>query len=216
MVADMKVTVSVPDDLWAEASPDDSSGPSDTVQRGLRALADQLRASKRPLANAPDQSNLERYQPMFDQAVETTARAIGAVLDNGYRFGLLLAPGLTPADFEVIDRRGARTEIQEIVREWGEDGFGDFSSEFAGHVSKVLDALNPDKDRDRSNLLEDVLGTADTGVWTGVAWTQEPDKGDQARLSDTFADGVLAALRDVRDEATRRMTSDRARDTEGK
>ena len=216
MVADMKVTVSVPDDLWAEARPDDSSGPSDTVQRGLRALADQLRASKRPLANAPDQSNLERYQPMFDQAVETTARSVGAVLDNGYRFGLLLAPGLTPADFEVIDRRGARTEIQEIVREWGEDGVSDFSREFAGHVSKVLDAFNSDKDRDRRDLLEEVLGIEDTDVWTGVAWTQEPGKGDQARLSDTFADGVLDALRDVRDEATRRMTSDRVRDTEGK
>ena len=216
MVADMKVTVSVPDDLWAEASPDDSSGPSDTVQRGLRALADQLRASKRPLASAPDQSNLERYQPMFDQAVETTARSVGVVLDNGYRFGLLLAPGLTPADFEVIDRRGARMEIQEIVWEWGEDGVSAFSREFAAHVSQVLDAYSSDKDRDRRDLLEDVLGTEDTDVWTGVVWTQEPGEGDQARLSDTFADGVLAALRDVRDEATRRMTSDRARDTEGK
>lgn len=219
MVADMKVTVSVPDDLWAEASPDDSRGPSDTVQRGLRALADQLRASKRPLANAPDQSNLERYQPMFDQAVETTAGLVGDVLDNGYRFGLLLAPGLTPDDFEVIDRQGARTGIQEIVWEWGIDGVSDFSSEFALHVNQVLDALNPDKDRDGRDLLEDVLGTEgiEVEVWTGVVWAQDLEGKETPRLSDTFADGVLAALRDVRDEATRRrMTSDRARDTEGK
>lgn len=107
-------------------------------------------------------------------------------------------------------------EIQEIVWEWGEDGVSAFSREFAAHVSQVLDAYSSDKDRDRHDLLEDVLGTEDTGVWTGVVWTQEPGEGDQARLSDTFADGVLAALRDVRDEATRRMTSDRARDTEGK
>ncbi len=211
MIDDMKFTVSVPDDLWAEASPDDSSGPSDTVQRGLRALADQLRASKRPLANAPDQSNLERYQPMFDEAVEITAKTVGAALDNGYRFGLLLAPGLTPVDFETIDVRGARSEIQEIVFHWGGDGVTDFSWEFATHVQQVLDAFNSDKDRDRRDLLDDVLGTEDTDVWTGVLWTPE----GVPRLSDTFADGVLAALRDVRDEATRRMTSNGAGDKEG-
>ena len=216
MVADMKVTVSVPDDLWAEASPDDSRGPSDTVQRGLRALADQLRASKRPLANAPDQSNLERYQPMFDQAVETTARSVSAVLDNGYRFGLLLAPGLTPADFEVIDYPEARTEIQEIVWEWGQGGYVFFSFEFADHVNQVLDAYNSDKDRDRRDLLEDVLGDEDIEVWTGVVWTPAPGGDYRApRLGDTFADGVLDALEDVRDEATRRMTSDGAGTKEG-
>jgi hypothetical protein len=212
----MKVTVSVPDDLWAEANPDDSSGPSDTVQRALHLLRDQLRASRRPLANAPDQANLERYQAMFDEAVDVTARSVGAVLDNGYRFGLLLAPGLTPADFEVIDGRGARTEIQEIVWEWGQDGVSDFSWEFAGHINSVLDNYNSDEDRDRNALLRDVLGDEDTEVWTGVAWSTAPGEVGQTapRLSDTFADEVLAALRDVRDEATRRATSSGNEDRE--
>jgi hypothetical protein len=217
MINDMKITVSVPDDLWAEASPDDSNGPSDTVQRALRALAEQLRASKRPLASAPDQSNLEKYQPMFDEAVEITAKTVGAALDNGYRFGLLLAPGLTPGDFETIDVRGARSEIQEIVFHLGTDGGTDFSLEFADHVQHVLDWSESDENRERRDLLDDVLGTEDTGAWTGVLWTSEAGEAEwiNPRLSDTFADGVLAALRDVRDEATRRMTSDGAGNKEG-
>lgn len=154
---------------------------------------------------------------MFDEAVETTAKSVGVVLDNGYRFGLLLAPGLTPADFEVIDRREARAEIQELVSEWGEAGVSAFSWEFALHVQQVLDAYNSDEDQDRRDLLRDVLGTEDDDVWTGVIWTPEPGADERLLpgLTATFADGVLAALRDVRDEATRRMTSGRTGDAEG-
>lgn len=210
IVALMKVTVSIPDNLWAEANPDDSSGPSDTVQRALRVFADQLRA--------PDQSNLKRYQQMFNEAVETTAKSVGAVLDNGYRFGLLVAPGLTPADFETIDGRQARKRIQEVVLSaWGEWGESDFSTEFEHHVGWLLDSYNSDKDRDLRDLLRAVLGDEDTMPGTGVVWAPVPGGGEGLfpRLSDTFADGALAGLRDVRDEATRRMTADGAKDREG-
>ena len=214
----MKITVSVPDELWAEANPDDSSGPSDTVQRALRLLRDQLRASRRPMANAPDQADLERYRALFDEAVESAAASVGAALDNGYRFGLLLAPGLTPVDFEVIDNREAREEIQELVREWGEEGVSGFSSDFVRHVRQVLDAYNSDEEQERRDLLREVLGTDEDEVWTGVVWEPDPDVEGQwlPRLTDTFADGVLAALRDVRDQAIRQIVPQRHHDAQGK
>lgn len=211
----MKVTVSVPDDLWAEANPADSNGPSDTVQRALHLLRDQLRAAQRPLANAPDQANLDRYRQMFDEAVETTAKSIQTVLDNGYRFGLLLAPGLTPPDFETIEKPDAGPEIKELVFAWG-DGLPDpFSWEFAAQVAEVLDASNSDEDPDLHRLLDEVLGGPDNRS-TGVIWTQSPydETKSLPRLTDTYTNGLLAALRDVRDEATRQMTSERSRNTE--
>lgn len=212
----MKITVSVPDDLWTDANPADSNGPSDTVQRALHLLRDQLRASRRPLANAPNQANLERYRQSFDQAVKTTAEAIGTVLDNGYRLGLQLAPGLTPADFETIDDQGARKAIQDIVFDWGEDEHAPFSWELAAHVGEVLQAFASDEDTDLRRFLGEVLGDEDDPS-TGVIWTQSPyDKERRLpRLTDTYASGVLAALRDVRDEAIRQMTSER-NSTEGR
>ena len=213
----MKVTVSVPDDLWVDASPADSNGPSDTVQRALHLLRDQLRAAQRPLANAPDQANLDRYRPIFDKAVATTAKSIETVLDNGYRFGLLLAPGLTPADFESIEEPDAGTEIKDLVFFWGEGGHPTFSSEFAAHVAEVLDACDSNEDPDLRSLLEEVLGGPENPS-SGVVWTESPLDEDQVlpRLTDTYTDGVLAALKDVRDEATRQMTSQRSRNTESR
>ena len=199
----MKLSVSVPDDLWAQVHAE-GAGPSDTVQRGLRTLAEELRRARRPLANAPDQTNLGRYRDTFDAAVETTTRTLKATLDNGYRFKLLLAPGLVGSDFDALEHPGAAAGLQEVVSSWGED-YGDFySGEFTSFVNGVLEKLDPaDADAETRARLQQILGgEVDPGA--GVRWRHEG--GDLLpQLSDTFAQGSIAALQDVRDEAMRLM-----------
>jgi hypothetical protein len=199
----MKLSVSVPDDLWAQVHPE-GAGPSETVQRGLRTLAEELRRAKRPLANAPDQANLDRYREAFDSAVETTTRTIQAALDNGYRLGLLLAPGLVASDFDALELPRAVAGLQTVVASWGEDDGDVYSHEFTWSVTTALDNLKgPDSGAETRARLQEILGEEDA-PGPGVRWRQEGEE-VLPELSDTFARGALAALRDVRDEATRRM-----------
>jgi len=66
------------------------------------------------------------------------------------------------------------------------------------------EALNrADANPETRALLEEILGEeGDAG--TGVRWRHEGES-VLPELSDTFAQGALAAMRDVRDEAMRRM-----------
>src|SRR5690606_9827501 len=111
----------------------------------------------------------------------------------------------------------AGQRIKELVFDWG-DGVSDpFSWEFAAQIQQLLDASNSDDDPDLHRLLGEVLGGVDDQS-TGVIWTESPLHEDQVvqRLTDTYTNGVIAALRDVRDEATRQMTSDHMRNTESR
>jgi len=199
----MKLSVSVPDDLWAQVHAE-GAGPSDTVQRGLRTLVEELRQARRPLANAPDQANLDRYRDTFDSAVETTTRTLHATLDNGYRLGLLLAPGLVGSDFDALEHPDAAAGLQDLVSSWGQD-YGDvYSSEFTASVNTVLENLcAAGADTETGALRQQILGD-EVEPGAGVSWRHDGGE-PYPKLSDTFAQGAIAALLDVRDEAMRRM-----------
>lgn len=203
MLPVMKVTVSVPDDLWQAAHTKESAGPSDTVQRALRTLVERQRANDRPLANAPDQANLDRYSNLFEAAVESASEAIRSALDNGYRFGLLLAPGMGPNDFERLDKPEAVSAIQHLIFEWGDD-WDLFSWEFSSHIESILTGMASGDATELGRLGDELLGEPDEPA-AGVHWEKGERAEELPRITTTYAEGILAALRDVRDEATRRM-----------
>ncbi len=204
----MKLSISVPDDLWASVHTDTSQGPSDTVQRALRVLADQHRAAQRPLAHAPDQNDLDRYRPAFEKAVEAAETAFREMLNSGYQFGLLVAGGLTGSDFAVLDNPAVVAEIQAIILAWGfEAETENLSFEFCSFVGTTLSAWSDDES-ELQGTIQDLLGDDDGAP--GVQWQDgESEDGTAAvfpAVNRTFADGIVRALRDVRDEAARRLT----------
>ena len=205
----MKLSVSVPDDLWSQVHQADN-GPSETVQRGLRSLLTELREADRPLANAPDQEHLDRYRPAFDAAVDAATRNVRDVLEAGYRLGLLLAPGMVGADFDALDDPGIAGPVRTLIESWGEDDDGRFTGDFLGYVETVLNAAfigGTGSDAQTAATVRELLGGEDEpGV--GVRWVKAPsDDLLLPSLSTTFADGIVLALRDVRDEALRRLST---------
>lgn len=223
----MKFSVSVPDDLWA-AVHTDASGPSDTVQRGLRALLDQQRAASVPMANAPDPALREQTRDRFEAAVSGATRAITAVQSVGYRFGLLIASGMTTSDFELIDSRPDRliADIRQaltVPETWV--SAQEISYEFREHVVEIMDVAwgdQSDVPAEKAPLreeLDEVFGYENEPA-PGIRWvpmSEFEDNGKAEKMmvpvfSDLYGDGILAALADVRDEAIRRIHSEKQED----
>lgn len=211
----MKFSISVPDDLWTAVHPADA-GPSDTVQRGLRALLEQKRSEARPMANAPRQDELEGYSVAFEESVSSAASSYKAALDNGYRFGLLIASSLDGVDFDDLDDPRANETLRSVLLYGGPvDNQAVFSFELPAAVHGVLvRGYIEVEDESFAAKVTDILGEQDPGGvnTAGVKWIESPvdtmlgPPGEVVpRVSATFADGALAALRDVRDEALRRV-----------
>lgn len=203
----MKFSVSVPDDLWLSVHGEDPTGRSETVQKGLQLLAAEQRARQRPLANAPDQSALDRYAAAFEEAVGATVDSVAQVLDNGYRLGLLIAPAMTVSDFDALDVRGSATDVRKIFQTWEGPNVYVLSWSFANGIHEMLQrAYKADGDKQLRSRLAELLGNEGDPTdesRSGVHWDQLGDEGPL--LSDTYIVGVLSALRDVRDEALRRL-----------
>jgi hypothetical protein len=185
----MKFSVSVPDELWEAVERD--GGPSETVQAALRALLDVQRAASRPLANAPDQANLQQYRPAFDEAVNQAVSKLRLALDQGYQLGLELAPGMGTSDFDLLDGPQALEGLHDLFSEWVENPFSD--------------ALN--------NRATEVVWSGRRGDSPGIherfvqwhRYVENPGELDLQRWDGEYMTGVLAALRDVRDEALRQI-----------
>jgi hypothetical protein len=210
----MKMSVSVPDELWAAVHPD-GARPSDTVQRGLQALAAATASTQRPLAHAPDQANLDRYRSEFEWSVERSTEQIQTMRDGGYRLGLILAWGLEGSDFDNLDDDHAEGELQEIVSWSGDYADGEvFSAEFCDHIRWVLSARTDEGfiDPDMQRSIQEVLGD-ENHPQPGVRWGEELASGPV--LSDTFTNAVTAALLDVRAEAIRRLNAAPSPEGEG-
>jgi hypothetical protein len=203
----MKFSISVPDDLWAEAATDGSTGPSDLVQQALRALISTRQPSDQPLAHAPDSSKLSEYRPLFSASVDRLTQGLREIVDSGYRLGLVLAADLSPTDFELLDNElTARRALQLAFRERGDpnqvvdEDPNNFSSLFWLGVQQYFeDGL-------------DLLGEPGE-IHPGLIWEYDPDlehedhlgwcEGYRIRLAPQMAKAAVDAMRDVRDQALR-------------
>jgi hypothetical protein len=86
----MKVTASVPDDLWATVH-GKGQRPSHTVQRGLQLLASELERSKEPFAQAPPDVDRDRLRAGREKLLaEALVR-----LREGYEWGISLASAMS-------------------------------------------------------------------------------------------------------------------------
>lgn len=201
----MKQTISVPDDLWTAALDGSSSGPSELVQRALRALVDSRAPLGAPMASAPDPGKTDRYQIRFEAAVDALAEGLREVSDRGYRLGLELGGGLSPSDFDLLDDEPtACRALQYAFEEHGDSTMiadedpAAFSAIFWLTVEEFLEG-NP----------AELLGEPVDPV-VGIVWSWRPDVAPdeseyRPQLSPTVAQAAIGALRDVRDEANRRL-----------
>jgi hypothetical protein len=205
----MKLSVSVPDELWLAVN-DPRTGASDTVQRGLRLLAEAHRESERPMANAPAGVDDDALRDAFKVAVDGAMRSAQQVLEHGYRFGLAVASAMTPSDFETIDQRTAVEHLKYAFLWLGRPYEGpedcDFSFEFCQRLEELLtrayDPSNPDEE---GELVLRLVGDLEAPS-PGVRWIDDPDGDDfLPSVSDPFAEAVLNAMKDVRDEALRNL-----------
>jgi hypothetical protein len=227
----MKLSISVPDDLWTSVSAKTGGGPSDTVQRALRVLAEVQRGEERPLAHAPDQSDLDQYLPSFEKAVDEAVYSILAAQRNGYRFGLLAATHLTGQDLDALVEADAWREFRAVVclpyvaqatldqavrEEQSADetaaqgGPRDEIPFFSGYFGNWLADLLQPKERELRETppeteieLHEIMGEPFQDVH-GVQWDVERR---EATLSETYARSAFEALLDVRAEAIRRLAA---------
>jgi hypothetical protein len=193
----MKLSVSVPNDLWRTVHTE-GAGASETVQRALQCLA-ATDGVQGPLANAPGQANLDRYRDDFESAVERATHEIERMRENGYRFGLSLAIGLNGSDFDALDDPDAGAEIDEIVY-WGYTGDLHDSDVFSAGLPAYVVGLIHDKDDDEGDHWPSETFGDEDHTRAGVGWEDS-----HPILSHTFTESLMAALRDVRDEAVRRL-----------
>ncbi len=102
----MKLSVSVPDELWLNVSARGTVGPSEVVQRALRLLELSEKEAERPMARAPSSTDLASYAENFNSAADLAAMALHTAPDAGYRVGLELSHGLQPDDLAALDDPG--------------------------------------------------------------------------------------------------------------
>jgi hypothetical protein len=194
----MKFSISVPDELWKTVDNDMGDGPSVIVQRALRALAAQQGAASNPMAGAPGHSALDQYRPAFEEAVAGVAGRIEEVLESGYRFGMVIAPGLTMTDFDLLDDESVAIEQMRYL----------VNPDLIDRIASTEDLVSTSL-RDRFATVSSspdgkiALGTPEAPA-PGVRW-EEDEYGEYPEISQMFARAMVAALRDVRDESLRRI-----------
>jgi hypothetical protein len=214
----MKLSISVPDELWTTVSAKTGSGPSDTVQLALRALAEVQRAEDRPLAHAPYPSDAATYLPYFEGAVNHAVKSILHVKDFGYQFGLRAGWGLSSEDIDALSDPGALKKFQAEVSLRSEDSAADrelpsespslFTNYFLGWLYALLhpDEVEIIQEEFEEGFDLEMFHRADRAGRTvsGMRWNED---GSAATLSDTFAESAFEALIDIRDEAIRRLAA---------
>jgi hypothetical protein len=85
----MKLSISVPDDLWAAAAPAGSS-PSEVVQRALSEVVS-LQKPSSPWGRAPETGVVEECKESLDAAVHRLLSERKQLRRHGYRVGAVLA-----------------------------------------------------------------------------------------------------------------------------
>jgi hypothetical protein len=139
--------------------------------------------------------------------VDRSIQMIREMTVIGYRLGLIFAAGLSGNDFELLDEAEAWVWVHELVRYGRDDIYGGtFSVDFSDYIRGVLSTLTDDRFApELGEELRGILGDAhhpEVGVrWEGETGSIRPD------VSCFILSAVVLALRNVRDEALRRITT---------
>ena len=172
----MKLSVSVPDDLWTMAAGRDAS-PSEVVQLALRALAAQ-RHPVGPFPHAPSQDSLTKLRPRIDQAIATVRAARERLRELGYAAGV---------EF-VVNEHGEISDriLFSLFREWG-----------ASNPEELVALLNDFEEA------EDGSYQFDNGVKKRIvdlAWQHAELEVWANTLPEDFMTGFVGAVYDIWDQ----------------
>lgn len=218
----MKISASVPDDLWARAQYL-GDGPSEIVQEALRRCTREI-----PRRGAVPVSDLDpEAGRLFEEAVAETRERLLEERRSGFRFGLTIAKGMTADDAELIANvPRAVDELRELIRlgpsmsalfEARPSHAGGFSDQlfhelfFSDFFDRFLDDSTKALDRVRESLLEtaDEDGTekvldrylderrsaSDAEAAAGIRVLGDPETHKRYLwVSRSFAEGVIDAL----------------------
>src|SRR4051812_27482544 len=133
----MKLSVSVPDELWTDVV-GDSESPSAVVQQALRLLSTR-KEEQRGLSHAPSAGVVQelRASGELDAIVDEIARDARAMAEAGYRVGIRLARLL---GWTYLEELLSVTELLEIfcaMQDEQEDPSGAFGDEFINRIVEV-------------------------------------------------------------------------------
>lgn len=117
----MKLSISVPDELWAEAAPAGSS-PSEVVQQALSEMVS-LRKPRSPWGRASEKGVVDECKESLDAAVHRLLSERKQLRRHGYRVGAVLAadPSLGLDWFMTsvarLDAESLRAYIRDMLAE---------------------------------------------------------------------------------------------------
>lgn len=225
-MADMKISVSVPDELWDSAA-SLGSGPSEIVQEALRRATD----GDQPAWEA-DVSDSDRVR--LECAVIAVRQRLRAERNNGFQMGLRLAEGMSSHDAQLIRRSSAVGEVQKLLHTAGGVPLEEYSStrrdSFSESIVEQLNRLDHSdvallgihwfNDPETGEVLEDndalyeknvevkdlgtgavVLQTSDVVPPSGVRLEVDQDGRRRPLVSESYAEGVLHAMKFVWNQA---------------
>lgn len=218
----MKISASVPDELWARARYL-GEGPSEIVQEALKRCTGEI-----PRRGAVPVSDLDpEAARLFEEAVVETRDRLLQERRSGFRFGVTIARGMTADDAELIANvPRAVDELRELIRlgpsmsavfEARPSHAGGFSDQLfhelflSDFFDSFLDDSKTAADRIRDSLLntadeseadavldsflEQQLAASDDGTAAGIRVLGDPEtQRPYIWVSRSFAEGVIDAL----------------------
>jgi hypothetical protein len=181
----MKLSISVPDDLWAEAAPADSS-PSEVVQQALADMVSR-RKPKSPWGRAPEPGVVEEYKESLDAVVHRLLSERKKLRSDGYRVGAVLAAD-TSMDLGWFMASVARLN-PELLR---------------AYITDAIAEEDPNED-----LAKRIISLASDVAQLEAEWVggddEDPEdfKGGHHELPQEFLAGLVDALFDIWDVVER-------------
>lgn len=164
----MKITVSVPDELWAEAA-DPGDSPSAVVQEGLRLRADRRAAQSAPFEG--DSEMLERAMAgEFSGKLDDLVRQAEGLRSGGYTVGVDAALSLP---WDVLDRATDPVQLRAELIAW-----------FKGY--------------DDGSILPDAFYQTLHQLILDYDLRGITDEGDEIRLNSVLVEALVAGITDTR------------------
>lgn len=154
----MKTSVSIPDDLWAEATGGRSISPSELVQDALRALVEREAGGQERLIDFRErlEGALVHDDHVYAEGIERLLEHARELRDTGYRLGLNLANKISWLALEALP--GHRRLVSELMS-WAE-GVEDAVPGVSTHLYQLLKDWEFGLDQDDEPVKSPVLYTA--------------------------------------------------------